>query len=341
MPSAVPAAAVVAPPGAQQAPPAAPAGAPPQPAATPTGAAVPAAGPQSMASVGEELWRRNAPTTDSRWIQAAGKAQHQKDFQAFQEMGNEAAKNLIADNSKYQTGIDAAAEASVGMSQNLNQMASMILKMDESGFGAPGQLAPYRLALQRTVNDVIGTVSGLLGVDPNQYQINEEDIVRGTAADKIGRFMSFAAANGAGQNSLGGLETAKAMVPTTAQSKEEAIQLMAGMYIDKQRALDMQNYVREYIDLGRGTGMPEYYLVRNAMNAFRRETDYNDQAYNLKKRALAAMMTQKNKNGVTMFEYAMKKGVPAREIEEAAAYALYGRKDVPPIKGMANIIYGM
>lgn len=297
--------------------------------------------PQSLAQTGETQFRQNAPAGQNKWLGSEGEQQYKKDFNRLQDMPTQEKQRLIAENAKYQAGIDAAAAASVGMGQNLNQMASLILKLPEGGITAPGQLANFRQGVVRTVNDVIGTITGTLGLDPNEYQIKEEDIAKGTAADKIGRFMAFAAANGAGQNSLGGLETAQAMVPTTAQSREEAVQLLAGMYIDKQRALDMQNYVREYVELGSNSGQAEAVLINNAMNAFRREEMYNDRAYNERKRALAALMQQKNAAGVTKFEHMMKKGYSAAEIDKVAAHALYGRKDVPPIRGVANIILGI
>jgi hypothetical protein len=56
---------------------------------------------------------------------------------------------------------------------------------------------------------------------------------------------------------------------------------------------------------------------------------------------MAALMTKKNAAGVTMYEHMMKKGYSPEIIDQKAAEALYGRKDVPPIKGMANIILGI
>lgn len=300
-----------------------------------------AVGPQNLAQIGETQFRQNAPAGQKKWLGSVGEEQYKQDFARLIGMPTEEKQRLIAENAKYQASIDAGAQASVGMGQNLNQMTSTILALPEGGITAPGILAPVREQAVKIANDIIGTISGAVGANPNDYQINEQDIAKGTAANKIGRFMAFAAANGADQNSLGGLETAKAMVPTTAQSKEEAIQLLAGMYIDKQRALDMQNYVREFASLGTNSGMPEAVLINNAMNAFRREEMYNDRAYSERKRALAALMERKNSAGVTMFEHMMKRGYPPEVIDQVAAQALYGRKDIPPIRGMANIILGI
>jgi hypothetical protein len=331
MPSAAPAAPPVLVPPGPQATPAAPSGAPPtvQPA------------PQNMAEVGQVQFQQIAPSGETKWLGSVGQDQFKQDLARLRGMPTQEKQRLIAENAKYQATIDAGAQAAVGMGQNLNQMTTMILKLPEGGITAPGTLASLRNQAVRIANDIIGTVAGVVGANPNDYQIAEDDIAKGTAVDKIGRFMAFAAANGADQNSLGGLETAKAMVPTTAQSKEEAVQLLAGMYIDKQRALDMQNYVREYVAQGIKSDMPEGVLINNAMNAFRREAMYNDRAYNERKRALAALMERKNSSGVTMFEHMMKKGYPPEVINKKAAEALYGRKDTPPIEGVANIILGI
>jgi hypothetical protein len=300
------------------------------------------AAPGTLAQSGETQFRQNAPVGERRWLGSEGAKQFKQDLARFQEMPTEDKRALIAENAKYQGIVDTGAQAAVDMGQNLNQMASMILPLPDGGLAATGKLASYRRTAQQIANDIIGTIAGAVGADPADYRINEDDLAKGTAADKIGRFMAFAAANGAGQDSLGGLETAKAMVPTTDISKTEAVQLLAGMYIDKQRALDMQNYVREYVAQGIGSGMSEAVLINSAMNAFRREALYNDRAYNERKRAMSALMSRKNPAGVTMYEQLMKKAYTPDEIDQIAADALYGgRGKYPKITGMANIILGI
>ena len=137
--------------------------------------------------------------------------------------------------------------------------------------------------------------------------------------------------------------------------------LIAQMMIDKQRALDLDNYIREGMETAGATGQSNMVRTANLVNAFRREQQFNDRAYTMRKQAVERLLQKKVKDGRSVFQYLRDKGETPERIDQYATFLLYGAKlmdpkgpnhrdnylrdangdpipTVPPIPGISNIV---
>ena len=100
------------------------------------------------------------------------------------------------------------------------------------------------------------------------WKLNPEDVGSKQAADKISGMLQFAQLNSNDTHSLGALQAAGRVIPSTANSYEGAVDILSGLYLDKQKAIDQNNYINEYKKLATQKGGPVFanrYLVQDAL----------------------------------------------------------------------------
>jgi hypothetical protein len=91
------------------------------------------------------------------------------------------------------------------------------------------------------------------------------------------------------------------MVPNSSLTRDQAAKILAGQYIDKQRALDRFNYLNEYkADVAEAhPGMSNMYLAQNADASFRKE--HPDQEYGKAKNNIMQMLNTTMNDGNSLF----------------------------------------
>jgi len=211
--------------------------------------------------------------------------------------------------------------AAIEQGNQTNQLASAILSIDPNGWNSIGPTSPLRNTFSGYWNDVLLKAAGSAGYTRDQmkdYLINPEDIGSTQAAKKISAALSFAGADANMQHSLGGLQNASAMVPSTENSYEGAVDNLSGMLVNKQRTIDqysyLQNLKNHVTSLG-GPAMQDRYNAQDALNGF--ALDHSDAQYGTEKERLKKVLSRRTPSGSSYFNdlYTGKKSI--QDLEKA------------------------
>jgi hypothetical protein len=286
-----------------------------------------------------------------KYLTPEGEQQLKIDQGALQGASGTLRSGIIEDNRAYIARVNEAADVAYNTGGNLSQMYSALSGVPETGILSGGALDKFKAPLVKNVNDLIRTIGGTFGAsseDLSPFMFNEQQIADGTATRKISAFLSFAMSKGASQNSLGALQEAAGAVPSMEMSRAEAEKILASLYIEKQRSLDLANYIREARARAAESGMPENIDIGNMISAFRRSSTWNDSAYLKKKDAVLALMQKKNAAGVSQWSWLQKSSEDPEVIDQMAADLVYGVKrdesgkiigrNSGPIRGISNIL---
>jgi muramidase (phage lysozyme) len=215
----------------------------------------------------------------------------------------------------------AAARAAQGQGAMLNQLSSAILKAEPNSWNAVGQNNEFTRGVTTQWNDIVGRVGGSFGASPadiEKYKFNPEDVGSQQAADKMSAMLQFAQAHTNDASSLGALQTAARVVPSTANSYEGAVDILAGLYVDKQKAIDQNNYINEYKKLATQKGGPVFanrYLVQDALNAFAQ--DHSDNQYGKEKESLKKALAHRAPDKSSSWAKLYSSGKPDTLLDEA------------------------
>ena len=240
----------------------------------------------------QENLAQMAAKPTNRYVGDVGNASIERDYNKLVQMEPEQWGDDRDTSHRTELGIVQNATSAHQQGATLAQLAPTLMKMEENGILAPGPLNELRSSLVARFNDIIRSVGASVGVNPQNYVIgdvrSDDPMALKAAADKLGAAMQFARANGADQNSLGALEAAAKAIPTTSLSKPQAMQVLASLYVDKQHALDQEQYLREYKDnlAALHPGMGNMYLAQNAINSFRQDPNHSEISYGKAKQAL-------------------------------------------------------
>ena len=229
----------------------------------------------------------------NRYVGDAGNASIENGYKRLVQMEPSQWAGERETSSRTELGIVQNAASAHSQGSTLAQLAPTLMKLDKNGVLAGGPLAEFRSSLIGRANDIVRSVGAAVGIDPQQYVIGDvnpnDPLALQAAANKLGAALQFARANGADQHSLGALEAAAKAVPSSSLSKPQAMQVLSSLYIDKQHALDQEQYLKEYKDnlSAMHPGMSDLYLSQNAMTAFRQE--HSELEYAMAKEALMSI----------------------------------------------------
>jgi hypothetical protein len=297
-----------------------------------TGAPAAEAGaqPQSLAQQAESQIRVRPITGRVRHVGPAGEEALLTDYSNLVSQPPANVNAQLERSLENRQIINAAADAAYNQGGVLSQLSSSILKLPSEGFIASGPMSDIKANIARYYNDIMRTVLPSVGVqNVNEYLISPDEIGTKAGADKLTGFLSFAQSKGAGQLSLGGLQSAAEIIPSSRLSREEAVNVLSGMYIDKQRSLDQQNYLNDYVnrlnELYPGQG--HLFLTENAMRAFRNESQYSEQNYMRDKKAIMKVMSTKFPSGESLFDRFMSGKITASEMDSVAGRLMGGGRD--------------
>jgi len=209
----------------------------------------------------------------------------------------------------------------INQGNQANQLAGAILSIDPNGWNSIGPTSPLRNTFSNYWNDILVKAANEVGYTRDQmrdYLINPEDIGSTQAAAKIKAALSFAGADANMQHSLGALQNASAMVPSTENSYEGAVDNLAGMFVNKQKAIDQYSYLqnlKNHVASIGGPAMQDRYLVQDALNAF--ALDHNEAQYGAEKERLKKILARRTESGSSYFNdlYTGKKSI--RDLEKA------------------------
>ena len=209
----------------------------------------------------------------------------------------------------------------INQGNQANQLAGAILSIDPNGWNSIGPTSPLRNTFSSYWNDILVKAANAAGYTPDQmkdYRINPEDIGSAQAAAKIKAALSFAGADANMQHSLGALQNASAMVPSTENSYEGAVDNLSGMFVNKQKAIDQYSYLqnlKNHVTSIGGPAMQDRYLVQDALNGF--ALDHNEAQYGAEKERLKKILARRTESGSSYFNdlYTGKKSI--RDLEKA------------------------
>lgn len=311
----------------------------------------PGAPAETPAQKAEKMMTQAPVGGQFKYLTPEGEQQLKIDQGALQSASGTLRSGVIEDNRANLARVNEAADVAYNTGANLSQMYSALSGVPETGILSGGALDKFKEPFVKTVNDVIRTIGGTFGAsreDLSPFMFNEQQIADGTAMRKISAFLSFAMSKGASQNSLGALQEAASAVPSMEMSRADAEKILASLYIEKQRALDLANYIREARARAAESGMPENIDIGNMISAFRRSSTWNDSAYLKKKDAVLALMQKKNAAGVSQWSWLQKSSEDPEVIDQMAADLVYGVKrdangkiigrNSGPIRGISNIL---
>jgi hypothetical protein len=232
----------------------------------------------------------STPKVSNQYVGDIGSSTAESDYTRLLSLEPAQWQPEKAISTKVEEGITQNASSAHNQGNSLAQLSSSLMAMPDQGMLSGGALNNVKTSIIARANDVIRSIGPSIGIDPKDYVIgdvsSDDPMALKAAADKLAGVMQFARASGADQNSLGALETASLVVPKTDLSKNQALQVLASLYVDKQHALDQASYLNEYKNnlAASHPGMGNMYLAQNAQNAFRR--DHSDIEYGKAKKAL-------------------------------------------------------
>ena len=317
-------------------------------------------GPPSEGSIAAEASKmsQNAPLSGTRsWVGQQGQNSIRTDLQAFAGDDNARRTLRLQENQTVLKEVSDAAGDAYGRGSIINMLAKDVSKLPDGGVAAAGILSEPRRYFARAYNDILSTAFGAVGQPvPRERLIAEEDLTTGNAIDKLTNALTFLQSSGADQNSLAALREAAASVPNMKLDKASMQTLLAQMMVDKQRAIDMQNYMREAQAMV-PTGMSDFVSMDNLRTAFRNEALFNDNAYKTRQEMVERLLrTPSSKPGESAFDWLRKNGQTPERINKYAAFLHYGPKrnaegqiirdangdpepNGPVLPGISNIIW--
>ena len=177
--------------------------------------------------------------------------------------------------------IISAGVASTDVNAQLNQLATKILSLPESGLSAPGPTNPAGVAIQTYANEVMKIFN-----IPKDFWLNPQDVGTNEAARKISGALQMAR----GSQSVEALKTALSVIPHASMTRDGIVQVLASSKADVQRDIDRARYLRDYIQEARNRmpTNPNYYLAQNAERAF--VDDNPSSQYSIDQKKMEALM---------------------------------------------------
>ena len=281
----------------------------------------------SLAAQASEM-SQNAPLSGTRnWVGQQGQNSIRTDLRTFAGDDNARRALRLQENQTVLKEVSDAAADAYGRGSIINMIAKDVSKLPDGGVAAAGVLNEPRRYFAKAYNDIITTAFGTIGQPvPPERLIAAEDLTTGNAIDKLTTALTFLQSSGADQNSLAALREASASVPNMKLDKASMQTLLAQMMVDKQRAIDMQNYMRESQSMV-PTGMSDFVSMDNLRTAFRNEALFNDNAYKTRQEMIERLLrTKSSKPGESAFDWLRKNGQTPERINKYAAFLHYGPK---------------
>jgi len=227
-----------------------------------------------------------------------------------------------------ETAIRTSADGARATGNLVNQMASAVMKIPEGSWASGGITSAARTQVVKIWNDLINALPGNDDAKKD-YKIAESDLGNTAAVNKIATALAYANASAAGQQSAFALDAASKMVPTNLNTKNEAISIIPGLYVNKQRLIDQSNYLDDYknfVASKNGGVYAAYYNPQSAITAHSK--DFNDTHYLGEQEALKKLFTSTGRDGTTMFEAVVQNAQSRpdliRKMTETQGNPLYG-----------------
>jgi hypothetical protein len=215
------------------------------------------------------------------YVGNAGANMADRDFSELINAPEPKRNEQLALSTKVEDSINTNAQAARQQGSTLNQLASQLLAVPSSGPVTGGPLHNLQMAFIPQVNQIADSLGH------PEWRIDSGDVATSLSADKLSHLLQFAQARGAGEG-IGVLETASTIVPSTSIPKDAAVKILSGMYVDKQKNIDPQNYLNEYKGISAAKGMPDMYRAQSAQAAF--AADHNDAQYGAEKDAMGKLL---------------------------------------------------
>ena len=166
----------------------------------------------------------------------------------------------FADSNNFIDKASSQAQLSRNTGAQLTNMARAISSIPEDSFATGGPFSDIRNRGMMIFNDLVRA-----GGHP-ELAVSQQDITNHTTADKFSRALQFGLANQSQQNSIQGLITAGEGTPSSAQDRHTALSLLASLMIEKQKAIDLD----QYLNNARNSTSNQYgFSSRAAERAFR------------------------------------------------------------------------
>ena len=146
----------------------------------------------------------------------------------------------IQQNAEMQKNVERSAQSSLAYSKDLSELSKSLVTLSQNkDWATTGAAAPLRF----NVINIMNTLASGANLDP-KYQIKGGADAQ--IADKVKTILSGQAAGGLDQRAASALESLAKGVPDKSMDANAIQELLAQMYVNKQRAIDENTYVKKY-----------------------------------------------------------------------------------------------
>ena len=146
----------------------------------------------------------------------------------------------IQQNAEMQKNVERSAQSSLAYSKDLSELSKSLVTLSQNkDWATTGAAAPLRF----NVINIMNTLASGANLGP-EYQIKGGADAQ--IADKVKTILSGQAAGGLDQRAASALESLAKGVPDKTMDANAIQELLAQMYVNKQRAIDENTYVKKY-----------------------------------------------------------------------------------------------
>jgi len=195
------------------------------------------------------------------------------------------AEKRTHDTEDAQTGLPAAAAAARQQGTQLTNLARTISESPDAGLSS-GALQPMKMRAVQIWDDLMTTAGHGKGA-ANDLTIGDGALDNALVQRKLAAGLSFAQASSSGQHSLEALQASTHTNPDGTIPRAAAAEMTANLMIEKQRAIDEDNYERA----ARHSVQHPGYDASAARAQFRSE--FSDERYQKEKESLTHLILQR------------------------------------------------
>ena len=265
---------------------------------SPSGGA-PAATTGSTSLLGRSGQQMAAQDAQSMWNLSSN------DRTRLKDQSDEAEKRIISAGSQARDTGD-----------QLNQISGALMSAPDLGITANGPLKPLFTEWAARFNNAMDNA----GV-PKEFRVAPDDVNSQIYATKLAGIQSFLQTHQNDQNSQAALEFSKMVTPSGAMPRGAAAEILSGMYVGKQQALDKANYVSQYRQ-SHMQDAPGNYNAANAERAF--GNDHPSTEYGQSKEAIRQLLLQRTSDGTPLLKKVYEGQIPPEFLDDPKLVKKFG-----------------
>ena len=260
-----------------------------------------------------------APATTTGSTSLLGRSGQQmaaQDAQSMWNLSSDDRTRLKDQSDEAEKRIISAGSQARDTGDQLNQISGALMSAPDEGITANGPLKPLFTNWAARLNNALDVAHV-----PQNLRIAPGDIDNQIYATKLAGIQSFLQAHQNDQNSQAALEFSNMVTPSGAMPRGAAAEILSGMYVGKQQALDKANYVSQYRQ-SHMQDAPGNYNAANAERAF--GNDHPSTEYGQSKEALRQLLLQRTNDGTPLLKKVYEGQIPPEFLDDPKLVKKFG-----------------